>query len=244
MTTGASGLKAIILAGGKGTRLRPFTASFPKPLVPLGDTPVVEVLIKRLMGFGVTDITMTLGHLAELMRAYFMQRQELTSQLRLDFVIERTPTGTAGSVSLVENLNETFLVMNGDLLTDLNFHDLVDFHRSKQAVLTIATRKREVKIDLGVLEYNQDDEITAYHEKPTRTYDVSMGVYVYEPRALKFIEPGQRLDLPELVLKLIGAGERVCSFSTDCQWLDIGRPDDYARAQELYAEQPESFDRV
>jgi NDP-sugar pyrophosphorylase family protein len=244
MTTGATGLKAIILAGGKGTRLRPFTASFPKPLVPLGDTPVVEVLIKRLIEFGITDVTMTLGHLAELMRAYFMQRQELTSKLNLNFVIEHTPTGTAGSVSLVENLTDTFLVMNGDLLTDLNFHELVDFHRSKKAMLTIATRKREVKIDLGVLEYNKDNEITAYHEKPTRTYDVSMGVYVYEPETLKFIELGQRLDLPDLVLKLIAAGERVCSFSTECQWLDIGRPDDYARAQELYAEQPESFDRV
>ena len=244
MTTGATGLKAIILAGGKGTRLRPFTASFPKPLVPLGDTPVVEVLIRRLIEFGITDVTMTLGHLAELMRAYFMQREELTSKLNLQFIIEQTPTGTAGSVSLVEDLNDTFLVMNGDLLTDLNFHDLVNFHRSKDAVLTIATRKREVKIDLGVLEYNQDNEITAYHEKPTRTYDVSMGVYVYEPEALKFIEPGQRLDLPDLVLKLIAVGKRVCSFSTECQWLDIGRPDDYARAQELYAEQPESFDRV
>ncbi len=244
MTTGATGLKAIILAGGKGTRLRPFTASFPKPLVPLGDTPVVEVLIKRLIEFGVTDVTMTLGHLAELMRAYFIQRQELTSKLNLDFVIEHTPTGTAGSVSLVEKLTDTFLVMNGDLLTDLNFHELVDFHRRKKAMLTIATRKREVKIDLGVLEYNQDNEITAYREKPTTTYDVSMGVYVYQPEVLKFIERGQRLDLPDLVLRLIAAGERVCSFSTDCQWLDIGRPDDYARAQELYADRPESFDRV
>ena len=244
MSKGAAGLKAIILAGGKGTRLRPFTANFPKPLVPLGDTPVVEILIRRLIEFGITDVTMTLGHLAELMRAYFMQREELTSKLNLQFIIEQTPTGTAGSVSLVEDLNDTFLVMNGDLLTDLNFHDLVNFHRSKDAVLTIATRKREVKIDLGVLEYNDNDEITAYHEKPTRTYDVSMGVYVYEPKALEFIEPGKRLDLPDLVLKLIAAGERVCSFSTDCQWLDIGRPDDYARAQELYEEQPESFDRV
>jgi len=244
MSKGASGLKAVILAGGKGTRLRPFTASFPKPLVPLGDTPVVEVLIRRLIEFGIIDITMTLGHLAELMRAYFLQREELTKRLNLKFVVEETPTGTAGSVSLVDNLNDTFLVMNGDLLTDLNFHDLVDFHRSKNAVLTIATRKREVKIDLGVLEYNDDDEITAYYEKPAKTYDVSMGVYVYEPKALEFIEPGKRLDLPDLVLKLIAAGERVCSFSTDCQWLDIGRPDDYARAQELYEEQSESFDRV
>ena len=242
--SGAKGLKAVILAGGKGTRLRPFTANFPKPLVPLGDTPVVEVLILRLIEFGITDVTMTLGHLAELMRAYFTHRHQITSQLNLQFVVEETPTGTAGSVSLVPDLNDTFLVMNGDLLTDLNFHDLVDFHRAKNAVLTIATRKREVKIDLGVLEFNEASEIVAYREKPETTYDVSMGVYVYEPRALDFIESGQRLDLPDLVLKLIAAGERVCAFPTDCQWLDIGRPDDYARAQELFEETPDSFVRV
>lgn len=244
MSKGASGLKAIILAGGKGTRLRPFTASFPKPLVPLGDTPVVEVLIQRLIEFEITDITMTLGHLAELMKAYFSHRDQLTSKLNLDFVIEETPTGTAGSVSLVDGLSDTFLVMNGDLLTDLNFHDLVDFHRSKDAVLTIATRTREVKIDLGVLEYNEDNEIIDYREKPETTYDVSMGVYVYDPKALQYIEAGQRLDLPDLVLKLIAAGERVCAFPTDCQWLDIGRPDDYARAQELFEEKRDSFVRV
>jgi NDP-sugar pyrophosphorylase family protein len=244
MTTGASGLKAVILAGGKGTRLRPFTASFPKPLVPLGDTPVVEVLIQRLIRFGITDVTMTLGHLAELMRAYFMHREQLTKRMNLSFVVEEQPTGTAGSVAMVPNLNDTFLVMNGDLLTDLNFHELVDFHRSKNAILTIATRTREVKIDLGVLEYNQDNEIVMYREKPSTTYDVSMGVYVYEPAALKYIVAGQRLDLPDLVLKLISAGERVCAFPTNCQWLDIGRPDDYARAQELYEEQPNTFDLV
>ncbi|MFN9292836.1 MAG: sugar phosphate nucleotidyltransferase, partial [Planctomyces sp.] len=116
---GAAGLRAVSLAGGRGTRLRPFTASFPKPLVPLGDTPVVEVLIRRLLEFGITDITLTLGHLAELMQAYFLQRRELTSRLSLQFVVETAPTGTAGSLSLIEGLDQTFLVMNGDLLTDL-----------------------------------------------------------------------------------------------------------------------------
>ena len=237
-------MKAIILAGGKGTRLRPFTASFPKPLVPLGDTPVVEVLMRRLIQFGIKDITLTLGHLSELMRAYFTHRHELTSELELDFVVEEEPTGTAGSVSLIDGLNDTFLVMNGDLLTDLNFDDLIDFHRSKGAMLTIATRRREVKIDLGVLEYNEASEIVAYHEKPEKVYDVSMGVYVYEPSALQYIPKGQYLDLPDLVLKLIAAGERVCAFPVDCQWLDIGRPDDYARAQELFEEKRDSFVRV
>ena len=241
---GASGLKAVILAGGKGTRLRPFTASFPKPLVPLGDTPVVEILIRRLIDFGITDITMTLGHLAELTKAYFAHRQQLSSQLNLQFIVEETPTGTAGSISMVPGHDSTFLVMNGDLLTDLDFHALVDFHREHNAVITIATRRREVKIDLGVLEFDDQNRIFAYHEKPERTYDVSMGVYVYEPEALRYIEPGQRLDFPDLVLKLIAADKRVCAFPTNCQWLDIGRPDDYARAQELFEEDRDSFIRV
>lgn len=242
---GAHGLKAVILAGGKGTRLRPFTASFPKPLVPLGDTPVVEILIRRLIEFGVTDITMTLGHLAELTRAYFAHRGQLTDRMNLDFVVEETPTGTAGSVSLVPGLDQTFLVMNGDLLTDLDFHALVDFHRANNAVITIATRQRHVKIDLGVLKFNEQHQITGYLEKPETTYDVSMGVYVYEPAALAYITPGERLDFPDLVLNLIAAGRKVCAFpANDCQWLDIGRPDDYALAQELFACDRDSFTRV
>ena len=242
--SGATGLKAIILAGGKGTRLRPFTVNFPKPLVPLGDVPVVEVLLQRLISFGVTDVTMTLGHLAELMKAYFTHRNQLTSRMNLKFVAEESPTGTAGSVTLVPDLEDTFLVMNGDLLTDLNFHALVDFHRSRQAMLTIATHSRHVKIDLGVLEIDDCGLIVNYLEKPEKYYDVSMGIYVYEPAVLKYVTKGQHLDLPDLVLRLIAAGERVCAFQTDCQWLDIGRPDDYALAQELFAEQMDAFTRV
>ena len=242
--SGATGLKAIILAGGKGTRLRPFTVNFPKPLVPLGDVPVVEVLLQRLISFGVTDVTMTLGHLAELMKAYFTHRNQLTSRMNLKFVAEESPTGTAGSVTLVPDLEDTFLVMNGDLLTDLNFHALVDFHRSRQAMLTIATHSRHVKIDLGVLEIDDCGLIVNYLEKPEKYYDVSMGIYVYEPAVLKYVTKGQHLDLPDLVLRLIAAGERVCAFQTDCQWLDIGRPDDYALAQELFSEQMDAFTRV
>jgi NDP-mannose synthase len=240
----AKGLQAVILAGGKGTRLRPFTASFPKPLVPLGDTPVLEVLLRRLVEFGITDITLTLGHLAELIKAYFAQRHTLSEQLNLNYVIEETPTGTAGSLSLIENLSTTFLVMNGDLLTDINFDDLVHYHRSHNAALTIATHRRQVKIDLGVLDVDSDNRIVDYHEKPEHSYDVSMGIYVYEPSVLKHIEKGKYLDFPNLVLKLIAAGEKVMSYRANCQWLDIGRPDDYAKAQELFCEKGDSFTRV
>jgi NDP-sugar pyrophosphorylase family protein len=240
----ASGLRAVILAGGKGVRLQPFTAHFPKPLVPLGEKPIIEVLIQRLLAFGITDVTLTLGHLAELMKAYFHHRHQFTKQFKLRYVDEEEPTGTAGSLALVSKLKETFLVMNGDLLTDLDLHQLVAFHRKQKAALTIAAHKRHVKIDLGVLEFGDDSRITGYREKPERTYHVSMGIYVYEPRVLRLIADGEYLDFPDLVLRLIGKGEKVCAFPTNCLWLDIGRPDDYAKAQELFASKTERFEHV
>jgi NDP-sugar pyrophosphorylase family protein len=232
----ARGMRAVMLAGGKGVRLQPFTVVFPKPLVPLGDRPIIEVLIRQLIDYGVTDITLTLGHLAELIKAYFQHRSALIAQAKLRYVDEEEPSGTAGSLALVEGLDQTFLVMNGDLLTDLNFDTLVSFHRRHGAALTIAAHRRRVKIDLGVLERGDDYRVIGYKEKPEYSYDVSMGIYVYEPSVLKFIVPRTYLDFPDLVLKLIAAGEKVCAMPCDCLWLDIGRPDDYARAQEIYAE--------
>jgi len=241
---GAANVRAVILAGGKGVRLHPFTVNFPKPLVPLGDTPIIEVLIRRLIRSGITDITLTLGHLSELIKAYFQHRRTLTQKINLHFVEEEKPTGTAGSLSLVPGLADTFLVMNGDLLTDLDFNALIRFHRRQKALLTIATHVRKVKVDLGVLEFDAKHQITRYLEKPENTYHVSMGIYVYEPAVLKHIEKGKYLDLPELVLRLIAKGERVCAYPVDCLWLDIGRPDDYAKAQELFAEKQDAFNRV
>jgi NDP-mannose synthase len=235
-------MRAVILAGGRGTRLRPFTASFPKPLVPVGDRPVLEVLINSLMSRGISDITLTLGHMAELVQAYFYHRQRLLSRLKLRYVIEEEPTGTAGSLALVEGLDDTFLVMNGDLVTDLDFHELVEFHQRQGAALTIATQRRHVKIDLGVLEFDETARITHYIEKPEHSYYVSMGVYVYEPAILGYIAPGEYLDFPDLVKRAIADDQRVCSFLTDCLWLDIGRPDDYALAQQMIVEHKERFE--
>lgn len=237
-------MKAVILAGGRGTRLHPFTVSFPKPLMPLGEIPVLEVLMKRLMQHGITDMTLCLGHLAGLIQAYLDQRKSLTSQVKLNYVIEDEPTGTAGSLSLVPNLDETFLALNGDLLTNIDIGELIAYHKQQNAILTIATHKRKVKIDLGVLEFDDQSVITNYLEKPETTYHVSMGIYVYEPRVLSYIPKGAYLDFPNLVMKLIQANEKVVSYVTDCTWLDIGRPDDYARAQELFSQRREDFDRV
>lgn len=240
----AAGMRAVILAGGKGTRLHPFTINFPKPLVPLGNTPVLEVLLQRLISYQITDVTLTLGHLAELMRAYFERRKDLNDRMCLRYVEEREPTGTAGSLALVPDLDKTFLVMNGDLLTNINFNELVQFHQEKKAAVTIAVHRRQVKIDLGVLDFDDSYQITGYHEKPTMDYHVSMGIYVYEPSVLRYIEKGIYLDFPTLVLRLLAAGETVVAYPTDCMWLDIGRPDDYARAQELFTNNHEEFDRI
>jgi NDP-mannose synthase len=237
----AAGMRAVILAGGKGTRLAPYTASFPKPLVPLGDVPILEILIRRLLQYGIADITLTLGHLAELIMAYLQHRRCLSDQCTFRYVTEAQPSGTAGSLALVPSLDRTFLAMNGDLLTNIDFHALVEFHRAQNAVLTIAVHKREVKIDLGVIELNGGYTVARYLEKPRSTHNVSMGIYVYEPKVLQYIEPGQYLDFPELVVKLLESGERVCAFPSDCLWLDIGRPDDYAQAQQLFSANKEAF---
>lgn len=232
----AAGLRAIILAGGRGTRLHPFTINFPKPLMPLGDKPVLEVLMERLWAHGVKDMTLALGHLAELIKSYFDQKPEWKTKIQLRYVHENTPLGTAGALSLVPDLTDTFLVLNGDLLTDLDIGSLVAFHREQGAALTIAAHRRDVKIDLGVLDIDAHRCVTGYREKPVTSLEVSMGIYVYEPRVLKWIKPQTPLDFPDLVLTLLKAGERVVAYPNQSQWLDIGRPDDYRQAQELFTQ--------
>ena len=237
-------MRAVILAGGRGTRLRPFTVNFPKPLMPLGDKPIIEILLHYLVRQGITDVTLTVGHLKELIKAYFLNAPALCPSCRISFVEEESPTGTAGSLASVAGLSETFLVMNGDVLTDLNLHELVEFHHARKAILTVATHVRRLKIDFGLLDFDDQYRIRRYHEKPEQVHHVSMGIYVYEPAVLRYIEPGRYLDFPDLVLRLIEQGETVCAFPTECLWLDIGRPDDYAQAQERYSQGQETIERV
>jgi len=223
-------MKAVILAGGRGTRLEPYTTVLPKPLVPIGDYPIIEILIHRLLAHGINDITLTVGYLAELIRAYFQQRPSLMEKLKLTYVMEEQPTGTAGSLRMVPDLNETFLVMNGDLLTTLSFQKLLAHHREQEALLTIAVHKKQVNIDLGVLVTDEQGRVKDYREKPQLDYLVSMGIYAYEPRVLEYIEPNSYLDFPDLVLKLLSNGERVASYYSEDVWIDIGRPEEYQKA--------------
>jgi NDP-mannose synthase len=238
---GLANVRAVILAGGKGTRLRPFTASFPKPLVPLGDKPILEVLLRQLAAHGVKRVTLTTGHLASLIRAYITQNQFLNETLEIDFVDEMTPTGTAGSLARVEGLEDTFLVMNGDVLTDLDYGALVAEHKTMGAALTIAAHRKEERIELGVLEADAGGRLTGYIEKPTQVFEVSMGVYVYEPGVLSRIAPDTYLDFPDLVRRLVAEGEHVHIWRNSAFWLDIGRSDDYAKAQDIIEKEPSRF---
>lgn len=234
-------MKVVLLAGGKGTRLAPYTTVFPKPLVPVADLPIVEILIRQLAFFGVRDIVLSIGHLGELIRAYFSSNNRLPPGVSVSYVTEPQPMGTAGSLAMVPGLDETFLVANGDVLTTLDFRRLVDFHKERAAALTVAMHRKEVKIDLGVMEVEAGGRVIGYSEKPVLTYNVSMGIYAYEPRVLRFVRPGEYLDFPDLVRILIEAGEPVVAYPSKDFWLDIGRPEDYARATEEFLSRRAEF---
>jgi NDP-sugar pyrophosphorylase family protein len=221
-------MKAIILAGGKGARLAPYTKILPKPLMPIGEMPILEVLLRQIKCAGVDEVIITVGHLAGLLQAFFQDGKRLG--LCITYSYEDIPLGTAGPLALIKNLNETFLVMNGDILTTLGFSALLQFHKERQAAATIAVHCREVNIDFGVVQCNGDNQIIGYTEKPKYEYLVSMGIYVFEPRVLLRIPFHQYLDFPDLVIKLINAGEKVVGFPYSGYWKDLGRPDDYEHA--------------
>jgi NDP-sugar pyrophosphorylase family protein len=218
------------MAGGKGTRLAPYTISFPKPLMPIGDMPILELLIRQLRRDGVRRIVLAVGHLASLLMAYFGDGSKFG--VSIEYALEPEPLGTAGPLSLVAGLNDTFLVMNGDLLTDLDFSKLSAAHRKSGSMATVGLYRRSVQVDLGVVEMNPDATIARYIEKPVHEYLVSMGVYVLEPQALKRIPSGQRFDLPDLINAMLKEGVRVTGYEHAGYWLDIGRPEDYRTAQQ------------
>ncbi|MBI5935701.1 MAG: NTP transferase domain-containing protein [Chloroflexi bacterium] len=232
-------MKAVVLAGGKGARLAPYTTILPKPLMPIGDMPILEVMLLQMRAAGIDDVVLTVGHLSELLRAFFQDGRQFG--LNITYSYERCPLGTAGPIALVNELDETFLVSNGDVLTTLNLRELIAFHHEQKAIATIASHHRQSKIDLGVLQKDGDCRITGYIEKPTYDFLVSMGIYVFEPAALPYIPRNEYLDFPDLIKKLIAAGERVVSYEFNGYWEDLGRPDDYARASKDFETMREQF---
>jgi NDP-mannose synthase len=227
-------MHAVILAGGRGVRLRPYTTAFPKPLVPIGDEfAIIEIVLRQLRSAGFTGVTIAIGHLGQLIRAYCGDGSQW--ELDIQYWSEDQPLGTMGPiVSNLDDLPEHFLVMNGDVLTDLDYRAVFDGHTRSGAPLTVAANDRVVKIDFGVLDIGGagDEHIVAFREKPVEHFSVSMGVYAVARETLRRYPAGEPLGFDELVLDLLGAGTppRVHRFGG--YWLDIGRPDDYDRANE------------
>lgn len=235
-------VRVVILAGGKGTRLKPYTTIFPKPLMPVCEMPILEVVLRQLKYYGFEKITISVNHLAKLIQVFFGDGSKLG--MDITYCMEEEPLGTAGSVSLVSDITDTFIVMNGDLLTTLNYTAMVEKHIASEAIATIGVFPREVKIDFGVLELDEKENLISYKEKPRYEYLVSMGINVFSAAALEYIPKSQYLDIPTLMLRLKDAGKTVSTFRSECEWLDIGRPDDYESAVELFAASRDKYLRV
>ena len=224
--------RAVILAGGVGSRLAPYTTVLPKPLMPIGDRAILDVVVRQLRAHGFTDLVVAVGHLAHLIRAVFGDGSH--HGVSITYHEEEEPLGTVGPLATIDGLDETFLVMNGDVLTTLDHLALYQAHVGARNVLTIATHRRVIHSEYGVIHLNgngeQIDRVVGFEEKPEIPYIVSMGVYIMEPEVVQYIPRGERFDLPELVLALLAAGRPVGSYLFDGYWLDIGRHDDHLQA--------------
>ncbi len=220
-------------------RLAPLTEVIPKPLVPIGGMPVLEIVIRQLKANGFHRITLAVGYLSELIKAYFQDGSRWG--VKIDYSYEAEPLGTAGPLSLIEGLAETFLVMNADILTDVDYNYLIRYHRDQGGVATIGAFERQVRIDLGVIVADGHSRIKNYIEKPTRSYLVSMGIYVFEPKVLEFLSEKSYMDFPDLVKRLLKADLPVCFYPFSGYWLDIGRHEDYNKATEEFEKIREKF---
>ena len=230
-----SSVRVVLLAGGRGTRLRPFTMLLPKALVPVGEMPILEILVRQLRRDGFTDLVLAVGYLGELIEAYFHGGRSEELGVRLSFVRERAPLGTAGCLRLVAGLDDTFLLVNADLLTTLDFRRFLAHHRASGAVMTIAATERRERLDWGVLETTPEGRLTAYVEKPERAAWISMGIYACEPAVLPYVLGDEAVDIPELAARLLADDQAVQVFRSDDYWLDLGSPHDYNRAIEDFA---------
>jgi NDP-sugar pyrophosphorylase family protein len=224
--------RAVILAGGRGTRLHPYTVVLPKPLMPIGEFPILEVIVRQLAHSGFDRITLAVNHQAELIEAFFQNGSKWGTHI--DYSLENQPLGTMGPLRLIADLPEHFLVMNGDVLTDLDFGTLLAEHVASNAIFTIWSSQREEVIDYGVLETDGTGRLLGFSEKPRSHYEVSMGIYMLSARVLSYVPRNRLYGFDQLMLDLIAAGEQVAVRRFDGYWLDIGRPGDYARAIEEF----------
>lgn len=224
--------RAVILAGGKGTRLLPYTVVLPKPLMPIGDYPILEIIVRQLVHFGFSHITMAVNHQAEIIMAFFGNGDKWGT--KIDYSLENQPLGTMGPLRLIQDLPDNFLVMNGDVLTDLDFREFYNFHVEQQNIFTISAYQREVRSEFGVLELDEAGRMTGFQEKPVIRYDVSMGVYMVSRDVLPYIPEGQPYGFDHLMIELVRDNKPAAVKKFDGYWLDIGRSDDYVVATDIF----------
>jgi NDP-sugar pyrophosphorylase family protein len=224
-------MQAIILAGGKGSRLRPYTTVIPKPLMPVGDVPVLEIIIKRLRKCGFREMIISTGYLAELLRAYFGDGNKWGVKIR--YVHEVKPLNTAGALKLVAGAGDNFLVTNGDILADVDYGKFLRRHKKSGADASVCVTKRKAVIEYGIVEPDDKWRLAAYSEKPSRIFYVSTGIYALKRRAISFIRKGESIGMPDLLMRLKKNGMKVLCVPHDGFWLDIGRHEDYQKAAEL-----------
>ncbi|MFM7471886.1 MAG: sugar phosphate nucleotidyltransferase [Nodosilinea sp.] len=228
-------MRAVILAGGKGTRLKPYTVVIPKPLVPIGgEMPILEIIIRQLAKSGFTHITLAVNHLANLIMTFFGDGSRWN--IKIDYSLEETPLSTIAPLTLINDLPDHFLVMNGDILCDLNYQEFYQDHLNSGSEVTVSTFKREAKIDFGVLEYNENRAINKFIEKPTYYFDVSMGIYCLSKAAIDRLPKGKPYGFDDLMKDGIRDSRRIVARPFAGYWLDIGRPEDYETANTNYGE--------
>lgn len=231
--------RAVILAGGLGTRLRPYTVTIPKPLVPVGDLPILEIIIRQLVQYEFRHITIAVNHQAELIRAFFGDGSKWG--IKIDYSLEDKPLSTMGPLKLIPDLPENFLVMNGDILTDLNYRDFATDHVARKNIFTISSHLRDERVDYGVLEVDSNQLLCGFKEKPVMSYHVSMGIYMVNRNALDFIPENTFYGFDDLMCDLMKATSPAGIRVHHGAWLDIGRPDDYAVAVERFENTRTSF---
>lgn len=230
---------AVILAGGKGTRLRPYTIAMPKPLVPVGDYPIMEIIIRQLVKYDFRRVVISVNHQAELIKAYFGNGDKWG--IRIQYSLETQPLGTMAPLKLISDLPENFIVTNGDILTDLDFNKFLNKHITERNIFTISGYERKHKVDYGVLRLDESDILCGFEEKPQLDYTVSMGIYAVSKDILNYIPVNQPYGFDSLMLQLIDKKKKVKVEKFDGYWLDIGRPDDYQLATEFFEENREKF---
>jgi NDP-sugar pyrophosphorylase family protein len=222
--------QAVIMAGGAGLRLRPMTQDLPKPMLPVGNRPLMEILVDQLRDSGIRHLNVTVHHKSEKIIEHFGDGRDFG--INITYTNEERPLGTAGALALIDPPKETLLVVNGDILTQLDFRSMLAYHREQNAQLTVATQRYDVEIPYGTIEY-EGSLVKRLIEKPVVQFMVNAGIYLLEPSVLGYIKSGERYDMTDLIQRLLDEGQTVAGFPMTEYWIDIGKHDDYRQAQEF-----------